>query len=104
MEIKTTKENDKYLVKISGMVDSASSPELQDAVDAIATETLEKGGFNVVFDLADVEFISSAGLRALLLARKTADRQNGSIEVRNVKQSIREVFDMTGFSKILNLR
>jgi anti-anti-sigma factor len=54
--------------------------------------------------MAAVEFISGAGLRAPLMARKTADRQNGSIAVTNVKQSIREVFDMTGFSKILNIK
>ena len=104
MDINITNNNGQYIFKLAGMIDSTAAPDFQAAVERAAGETYEKGGFNAVFDMADVEFISSAGLRVLLMARKTADRQNGTIAVTNVKQSIREVFDMTGFSKMLNIR
>jgi anti-anti-sigma factor len=92
------------MVKLNGFLDTNSSPELQEQVERISSETYEKGGFNIVFDLADVGFVSSAGLRVLLLTKKTADRQNGKLAIINVKDSIREVLDMTGFLKILNVR
>ena len=102
--INVTHENDCYVIKLDGFLDTTSSPALQQKVEDISSETFEKGGFNVVFDLADVGFVSSAGLRVLLLAKKLTDRQNGKMAVINTKDSIREVFDMTGFSKILNLK
>jgi len=104
LKIDITHDNDFYMIKLDGFLDTASSPDLQKKVEDIASETYSKGGFNVVFDLENVEFVSSAGLRVLLLARKLADRQKGKMAVINVRQSIREVFDMTGFSKILNLK
>ena len=104
MDINVTHENDFYMIKLGGFFDTLSSPELQQKVEDIASETYGKGGFNVVFDLADVEFLSSAGLRVLLLAKKLTDKQNGKMAVINVQQSIHEIFDMTGFTKILNLR
>ena len=104
MDINMTHENDYYMIKLDGYLDTASSPELQKKVEDISTETFEKGGFNIVFDLANVGFVSSAGLRVLLLTKKLTDRQNGKMAVINVQQSIREVFDMTGFSTILNLK
>ena len=104
MKIDMTHENDLYMIKLEGFLYTTSSPDLQKTVEDISSETFEKGGFNVVFDLAEVGFVSSAGLRVLLLAKKLTDRQNGKMAVINAQQSIREVFDMTGFSKILNLK
>jgi len=104
LDINVTHEDDIYMIKLNGFLDTNSSPELQERVEGISSETYEKGGFNVVFDLADVEFVSSAGLRVLLLTKKIADRQKGKLAVINVKDSIKEVLDMTGFSKVLNVR
>jgi anti-sigma B factor antagonist len=102
LEINITHEDDVYCVKLKGMLDVASSPDLQKHVEAISSETYEKGGFNIVFDLADIEYVSSAGIRVLLMARKIADRQKGRIAVINVGKSLYNVIDMTGFAKILN--
>ena len=103
MDIDITHDNDCYVIKLGGFFDTPSSPELQQKVEDIASETYGKGELNVVFDMADVEFLSSAGLRVLLMAKKFTDKQNGKMAIVNVRQSIREIFDMTGFSKILNL-
>ncbi|MDR3280494.1 MAG: STAS domain-containing protein, partial [Synergistaceae bacterium] len=67
MDINVTHEDDIYMIKLNGFLDTNSSPELQEQVERISSETYEKGGFNIVFDLADVEFVSSAGLRVLLM-------------------------------------
>ena len=104
MDINVTRDNDCCMIKLGGFFDTPSSPELQRKVEDIASETFGKGGLNFVFDLEDVEFLSSAGLRVLLLAKKLTDKQNGKMAVINVRQSIREIFNMTGFSKIFNLR
>ena len=104
MNIDMTHENDCYLLKLDGFLDTASSPELQKKVEDMSSKAYDKSGFDVVFDFEGVGFVSSAGLRVLLLAKKLTDKQNGKIAVINVQQPIREVFDMTGFSKILNLK
>ena len=54
------------------------------------------------FDFAGLEYISSAGLRVLLSAQKTMNRQ-GSMVIRNVNQIIMEVFEITGFVDILRI-
>ena len=56
----------------------------------------------VVFDLNDLDYLSSAGLRVLLTAQKRMNTQ-GAMRVRNVNETIREIFDVTGFSDILTI-
>jgi anti-anti-sigma factor len=104
MNIDIDNESGVYTIKLGGFVDTASSPFLQKKVEDIASSTYEKGGFNIVFDLDAVEFVSSAGLRVFLLARKIADKQKGNITLINVRESIRDVLKMTGFAKILNIK
>ena len=68
-------------------------------------ETLKEssdGVTELVFDLANPEYISSAGLRVLLSAQKTMNKQ-GSMKVINVSEEIMEIFEITGFTDILNI-
>ncbi|MCL2009888.1 MAG: STAS domain-containing protein [Synergistaceae bacterium] len=105
MDIDVTQEDNCYTIKLGGFFDTDSSPALQQKVEDIMSETYEKKDeFSVVFDLNAVEFVSSAGLRVLLMAKKMTDRQKGKMSVVTDRQPIREVFNMTGFSKILNLQ
>ena len=60
------------------------------------------GGDNAVIDLSGCNYVSSAGLRVLLSAQKTMNKQ-GSMVVRNVSEEVREIFDVTGFVDILNI-
>jgi anti-anti-sigma factor len=57
----------------------------------------------MVLNFADVEFISSAGLRVLLLIQKKANAMSGVFTLRNVSETIQEVFQMTGFADILTV-
>ena len=96
MEIKTEEEGNKLTIAVSGRVDTVTAPELEAA--------LEFGDATcVVIDLADVPYMSSAGLRLLLSAHKTMLGKGGELQIANVQESVREVLDITGFSDILNL-
>ena len=96
MEIKITTEGDKLTIAVSGRVDTVTAPELE------AGLKLGDAKF-VVIDLANVPYMSSAGLRLLLTVHKTMLGRGGEFQVANVQSAVREVLDITGFSDILSL-
>ena len=96
MEIKTTTEGTRLTIAVSGRVDTVTAPELEAGLkfgDATC----------VVIDLANVPYMSSAGLRLLLAAHKKMLAKGGELQIANVQDVVREVLDITGFSDILNL-
>ena len=97
MNITKTKEENKLTVALEGRLDTVTAPqlegELRTAVDGIS---------ELIFDLGALDYVSSAGLRVLLSAQKVMNRQ-GSMTIRNVKPEIMEIFDVTGFTDILNI-
>lgn len=97
MTIESKKDAGNLTLTITGRLDTVTAPKLE--------ETL-KGSYNgvtdLVFDLAKLEYISSAGLRVLLSAQKTMNKQ-GSMKVINVGEEIMEIFEITGFTDILNI-
>jgi len=96
MEIKSTTEGPRLTISVSGRVDTVTAPELEAA--------LKFGNATcVVIDLANVPYMSSAGLRLLLTAHKTMMGKGGELQVANVQNDVREVLDITGFSDILNI-
>ena len=95
--VESEKEGDKVLVSVGGRLDTTSAPQLQDELDKSLKDAKE-----LVIDMADVDYISSAGLRVLLSAQKTMSKQ-GKMILRNVKPEVKEVFDITGFSDILTI-
>ena len=91
-------QNDKNLVvALDGRLDTTTAPNLEEELKA-TLPSVE----NLVFDLTKLEYISSAGLRVLLSAQKTMNKQ-GSMVVRNVRDEVNEIFDVTGFSDILTI-
>ena len=97
MEIKKTLEGEKLTVAISGRLDTTTAPELEEALK----ESMD-GISELVIDFTETEYISSAGLRVLLSAQKTMNKQ-GSMKVLNVNETIMEIFDITGFADILTI-
>ncbi|MBQ6009546.1 MAG: STAS domain-containing protein [Kiritimatiellae bacterium] len=96
MEIKSTTEGTRLTIAVSGRVDTVTAPELEAGLkfgDATC----------VVIDLANVPYMSSAGLRLLLAAHKQMLGKGGELLIANVQSTVREVLDITGFSDILNL-
>ena len=91
MEINKNLDGAKLTLAPVGRVDTITSPELEAAVQLDGVEEL-------VFDLAQVDYISSAGLRVLLASQK---KMAGKVmKIANAKPAVKEVFDITGFSDI----
>ena len=97
MNISTTKENQKLTVILEGRLDYNTSPQLEgvlrDSLDGIADLTI---------DMDSITYISSAGLRLLLSTQKTMKKQ-GVMRLIKVRPEIMEIFEITGFSEILNI-
>ena len=97
MTITEQKNGTSLVLALTGRLDTMTAPDLEaklrDSIDGITELTM---------DLADLEYISSAGLRVLLSAQKRMSRQ-GSMKVTHVNDTIMEIFEVTGFSDILDL-
>lgn len=91
MEIKKVLENGKLTLAPIGRIDTITSPELEAAI-------VLDGVSELIFDLGNVEYISSAGLRVLLASQKRM--MNKMMLIKNAKPAVKEVFDITGFSDI----
>ena len=97
MNIVKTQEAEKLTIALEGRLDTVTAPqlegELRSAVDGVT---------ELVFDLAALDYVSSAGLRVLLAAQKVMNKQ-GEMTIKNVKPEIMEIFEVTGFVDILNI-
>lgn len=99
METTTREFKRCVVVEASGRIDSATAPELA----AVFDELTDQGKYNLVFDMSDVDFISSAGLRVLIDTQKTCQRMNrGKLVLTNVPEPIYEAFDLAGFVALFN--
>lgn len=96
MHISTRTSNDIQIVAIAGNLDSTTSPEAQKALDAVLA-----GARTVALDFSALEYISSAGLRVLLGAAKQLRASGGTLRMFGLNQSVREVFEISGFSAIM---
>ena len=99
MEITTDKKGDVVILALSGKLDASSSKIFEDKILA----EIDAGDQRFVIDLAQVEYVSSSGLRVFLLAAKRLRSSNGKIVLCSLKDHIRQVFDLTGFSSILSI-
>ncbi|WP_051234256.1 STAS domain-containing protein [Butyrivibrio sp. NC3005] len=88
---------DKLEVILSGRLDTATAPQLESELKDALNEVKE-----LVFNLADLEYISSAGLRVLLSVQKVMNK-NGNMVVTNASDEVKEIFEVTGFSDILTI-
>ncbi|MBQ8967444.1 STAS domain-containing protein [Ruminococcus sp.] len=98
MEITINKETDRATAVVEGRVDTTNSSEfMQDLSEVVESCSV------VVLDCAKLEYISSAGLRVLLSVHKAMARKDGFFFVENVSRDILEIFEITGFSRILTI-
>jgi len=97
MEIKKCKKENELNLVIEGRLDTTTAPQLEAELkqDIDGVEIL-------VLDFAALEYLSSAGLRVLLAAQKVMNKQ-GKMIIRNVNETINEIFEVTGFIDILTI-
>ena len=91
MQIEKKLEGDRLTLAVSGRLDTNTSPELE-------AELKLDGVTEVVFDFANLEYISSAGLRVLMAAQKAMMACGGTMSVAKPNATVKNVFDMTGMS------
>ena len=98
MNIVRNQQGSKLTLSLQGRLDTTTAPrlegELRDAVIGVS---------DLVFDLSDLEYVSSAGLRVLLSAQKVMNKQ-GTMTIIHAKPEIMEIFEVTGFVDILNIQ
>lgn len=89
------------LIDLGGRVDSNTAPQLEQALQKI----IESGRANIVIDLADVEYMSSAALRALISAQKQvrSATHRGDIRLAQMPERIRKAFDLAGFLELFEV-
>ena len=97
MNITKIAEGSKLTIALEGRLDTTTAPQLESELSAALDGVTE-----LIFDMSNLQYISSAGLRVLLSAQKKMNRQ-GSMVVRHSNADIMDIFDVTGFTDILTL-
>jgi len=97
MTIEKTRNNDELTLVISGRLDTTTYSMLEDEIKNL------DGVNSLIFDFANLQYISSAGLRTILVAHKTMASRKGLV-VKNLNSIVKEVFNITGFSEIITVR
>ena len=98
MNISETKTEDGLVLHIDGKVDKITSNQVQTAILTSVQKTM-----NLTVDFSKVQYVSSAGLRALLLGQKSANAKGGSMKLCGVNEEVMSVFKLTGFDKVLTI-
>lgn len=97
MEIRDKKNGQNLTLELAGRLDTTTAPQLEEVV-----RNQLDGIRELIIDMKELLYLSSAGLRVLLLAQKTMNRQ-GSMKICNVGETVMDVFHITGFDDILTI-
>jgi anti-anti-sigma factor len=87
------------IARFGGNLDTNTSPAAQNTLN----ELIEKGSTKILVNLEKVDFVSSAGLRILLATAKRLSGAGGSLRITNLNETVFEVFEISGFSTILDV-
>ncbi len=98
LTVSKTIEHNKAILAPEGRLDSATAPEMESVIKELLPDITD-----LTFDFEKLEYISSAGLRVLLSAQKAMDTK-GRMKVTGVNEAVMEIFEITGFSDILNIK
>lgn len=99
MEINHQRHEDATILALSGRLDTVTSNQLAQSLEQVFGQDKT----NLVLDLSDLDYISSAGLRVLLTAQKKVNSLGTRLEITGANATVKEVFDITGFSSILTI-
>lgn len=92
--------DDIYTSRPKGRLDSSACP----AFEAEVVGALNAGNKRVLFDFSDLDYISSAGLRVVLMAAKRLKESGGKMALCSLNEMIKEVFEVSGFDRILDIQ
>lgn len=97
MRLELQKQENTAIVIVHGRLDTGSAPDFERRM----LELIDSGECSIVLDLSDMEYISSAGLRSLLVAAKTAESAGGRLACCRLQDFVRRVFDVSGFTVVI---
>ena len=100
MEIQHKIENEVLIIKIDGRLDAATSP----SADETIKKAMEEDSNRLLFDLSDLEYLSSGGLRVILSAAKEIRRRNGKVALCCLNQYVDEIFEVSGFKSMIPIK
>lgn len=98
MNITKERDGSNMILTLEGRLDTTTAPQLEEVI----SKELD-GIESVTMDFKQLDYLSSAGLRVILAAQKKMNKQ-GEMVIRHVNETIMEVFEVTGFSGILNIK
>lgn len=96
MTINVERDFELVTLGITGRLDTTTSPNLEPVISELSDDTKE-----LVFDMSELEYISSAGIRVILGAYKKMNKNKGIMRIEKASEIVREVFEMTGLSQML---
>ncbi|KXK15376.1 MAG: anti-sigma factor antagonist [Chloroflexi bacterium OLB14] len=97
MEVTTQEFKHCDLIKVRGRVDSSTAPQFSKELD----KATDNGKYKIVLDMSELEYMSSAGFRALLATQRNCKRYNrGEVVLVKVPDRIREALDLAGFTEL----
>lgn len=99
MKVQITQNADQVMATLEGRLDTVTSSEFEKSINPY----FQMQGIEFILDCASMEYISSAGLRVVLMAHKSITAKGGRFIIRNLSNEVRSVFDITGFSRILTI-
>ena len=99
MKVEITQTDNQVMVTIEGRLDTVTSSDFEKHL----TPYYSIQGAQLILDCSAMEYISSAGLRVVLMTHKNITSKGGKFIIRNLSKEVRAVFDMTGFSRILTI-
>ena len=97
MTINVERNFELVTLEITGRLDTTAAPNLEAVINEISEDTKE-----LIFNMAELEYISSAGIRVLLSAYKKMNQSGGIMRIEKENDIVREVFEMTGLLEMLN--
>lgn len=100
MKIDYKMENGILIIAIQGRLDAATSP----SADETIKKTMEEDQNRLLFDLSDLEYLSSGGLRVILSAAKEIKRRNGKVALCCLNQYVDEIFEVSGFKAMIPVK
>ena len=95
MSYSVTRDEERLIVRVGGRLDAQSSPLLADEMRGMLDDVVE-----IDFDLSELEYISSAGMRVLLASYKLMQKREGTMRVENAQDSVLETLQMSGFASL----
>ena len=99
MKVNIQEENGKALVKLEGRLDTTNADQFMKDIKPLMDGTQQE----IDVDCANMEYTSSQGLRMFLMLQKNVSARGAKLVLRNMKPHVKEVFDITGFSHIINI-